>query len=455
MKTLLNRFLITLALLVGCERVNATSVFPIATNASLVQLSGGIAASGSNYVVSILSGSNVCVQLVSTNGNLLGSLIAIGTSKGFPRIAFGGTNYLVIWEDDYAINQNLYGQIVSRSGVPVGSSFSMALNTAASAVASDGTNYLVVSRDGIKNFYGQLVTGGGTLSGSAFLISSQQQNGKYASATFGTTNYLVIWQSNNGSIGNTNKTYGAFVFPNGLVTSFFQIGQTAAPDQNFLGLAFDGTNYLAVWQWNSYPEATNSSGSVTNWNIFGRLVSQTGNLPGNELQLVTDAGNNQVPSLAFDGSNYLLTWSYGFQVITNTNIRFQFLNRSGNAVGSRFTLFTAQGTNTPLFAFNGLIYDGTRYAIAANLGTSISASGVIYGGFIPRLPTLTASNYVGTQFSLRLTGTPGFNYAILMSTNLALTNWTAIATNSPTNGTFTFTDTSATNKSRFYRALSQ
>jgi hypothetical protein len=54
-----------------------------------------------------------------------------------------------------------------------------------------------------------------------------------------------------------------------------------------------------------------------------------------------------------------------------------------------------------------------------------------------------------------LTGTPGINYTVQFSTNLLLANWIAIATNSPTNGTFSFTDTSATNKSRFYRAVVQ
>ena len=106
-----------------------------------------------------------------------------------------------------------------------------------------------------------------------------------------------------------------------------------------------------------------------------------------------------------------------------------------------------------------MAYGNSRYAITGIIGGfgggSFTTNTATYGTFVPRLPTLTASNFVGTQFSLKLTGSPGFNYAILMSTNLALANWTAIATNSPTNGTFTFTDTSATNKSRFYRALSQ
>jgi hypothetical protein len=49
----------------------------------------------------------------------------------------------------------------------------------------------------------------------------------------------------------------------------------------------------------------------------------------------------------------------------------------------------------------------------------------------------------------------GINYAIQMATNLVAASWASLVTNSPTNGTFTFTDTGATNRSRFYRAVKQ
>jgi formylglycine-generating enzyme required for sulfatase activity len=190
-------------------------------------------------------------------------------------------------------------------------------------------------------------------------------------------------------------------------------------------------------------------------------------LPGNELQLVTDPGSQILPELAFDGANYLMAWGAGsFNAqAANPTVHFQFFNRSGSPAGSEFTVFNAQGTNSPLFA--GLVFDGTRFVAVATLGTiSTSAAGSVdgfpsaevFGAFISAStmsPTVTAGNRVGTQFTIQLSGTPGINYMIQFSTNLALGNWTAIATNSPTNGTFSFTDSSATNKTRFYRAVKQ
>jgi hypothetical protein len=451
-----------LAILAGIYQTKATTVFPIATNPSLIEVSGGIARSGSNYLVSILSSTNVCTRLVSTNGILIGPLTTNGFSTGsaqiagssvpvFPFVAYGGANYLQVWYD--ALATNAFGRIISPSGIPIAPQFSVASSTniVPMALTSDGTNFLVVLEDNNRNLYGQFVTSAGVLSNPAFQISLQGGASKSAAAAFGKTNYCVIWLSGG---NNNNLAVGAMVSPSRSVSGPIPIGQTPAPDYSFEAVAFDGSNYLATWAWDPYPE---TGGNVTNWEIFGRLVSQAGTNFGNELQLVTDPGDDIIPSLAFDGSNYLLAWGYGANVITNTNIRFRYFNLAASAIGPEFTWFTAQGTNPPLLAINGLVFDGTRYAIAATLGTFSGgfSSGQVYGGFLPRLSMLTASNYVDSQFSLTLSETPGFNYLVQVNTNLMSTNWTTIVTNLATNGVFNFTDQHATNQSRFYRAMVQ
>ncbi|MHB8523174.1 MAG: hypothetical protein ACYDH9_20810 [Limisphaerales bacterium] len=450
------RLLFSIGLIAACcfTDTHATNVFPVATNESLVEFSGGIATSGSNYLVGILSGTNVSVQLVSTAGALLGPPVTLGTSKGRPNVAFGGTNYLAVWEDDFAPNENLYGQIISPSGTPIGSPFSMALSSGPGGVASDGTQFLVVMQNhsnNLNNVYGQLVTSGGTPSGPAFLLSTLPAN--YTAVAFGKTNYLVVLKS----------CYGVMVATNGSVGSTFQIHETNSAANNFNAVAFDGTNYLAAWMWNSGPD---TGGNLTNWKIHARLVSQTGTFPGNELALVAAPGNHVIPSLAFDGSYYALTW--GASTATDANIRFQFFDRSASAIGPQFALFAAQGANVPLFAFNGLVFDGTRFAAAATLGTVATdtngnflgfPSADVFGTLIPAstaAPQLAvAAPFTNQRFSLSLIGTPGINYAIQTLLNISLTNWIALTTNSPTNGTFSFTDLNATNASRFYRAVKQ
>jgi len=474
MQTKLQSLFIALALLAGVHQAAATgtTVFPIATNTAVITYGTGIAFDGTNYLVGLLTGTNssavtnVSVQLVSSNGALIGSQIAIGGGASLQAaggLAFGRTNYLVAWSDStISTGVDMFGQFISRSGAKVGPAFNL-LQSAGSygfqtvkALAFDGTNFLAVWQDGNdKYYYGQLVTPAGNLSGLEFLISTNQGNGQSAAVAFGKTNYLVVWQSGNGSGGLTNQTYGDFVSRNGSAGSPFQIGQTSTTDQNPFGglaVAFDGTNYLAVWMWNPGPE---TGGSVTNWELYARLVSPTGTFPGSEIALITN-GDEVVASLAFDGANYLL--AYGFDSSTmnsDINVRCQFLDRSASLVGTTFAPFAPQGSNVPYWALNGILFDGTRFAVAAQLGPN----GEVFGAFIPASttpPTLASTGPpTGSQFPLLLTGTPGINYAIQFSTNLALPNWTAFATNSPTNGTLSFTDTSATNKSRFYRAMKE
>jgi hypothetical protein len=477
MKNKLHYLFIMLALFASIHQSAAisTTVFPIETNPAVFEFGSGISFDGTNYLVEGLTGSNwsagtnVNVQLVSPSGALIGSPINIGggvSVQSMGLLAFGQTNYLVVWSDStVSSGVDMFGQFVSRTGATVGPAFNLLASQGSygfqtvKALSSDGTNFLVVWQDGNdKYFYGQLVTPAGTLSGSAFLISGQQGNAPSAAVTFGTTNYLVVWQSQNGSIGNTNQAYGEFVSRSGATGSAFQIGQTSSMDGNTvdgLVVAFGGTNYLALWNLVSTP---GNGGPTTNWQIYGRIVSQTGTFPGNEIALLTN-GDDAGPSLAFDGANYLLTHgSYSNTTNSARNLYCQFLDPSANLVGAQFTPFTAQGTNRPLFAFNGILFDGTRFVVAGSLGT-VQINSEVFGAFISASttpPTLAPTGTLaGTQFPLLLTGTPGINYAIQTTTNLAMSNWTALTTNSPTNGTFSFTDTSATNKSRFYRAMKQ
>ena len=463
MKIRLRCLFIGLAILAGVFHTRATTIFPVATNANFAEMAGNIATSGSNYLVGIVQNqSDPFVQLVSSNGTLVGPLLNLGTSEGSPLVAFGKTNYLAYWAGDTYIQ----GQFISVNGAAIGSVFDLSApdGSAETAVAFDGTNYLVIWEDqtGDGVFYGQLVTPAGAFQGSPFLIGStlaSPESNSHAALVFGSTNYLFAWQESN-SVSGGWDAYGTFVSRNGSVATPFQISQTASLDYDPPAAAFDGTNFFVVMN----IDTNQTAGGGPIWNIYGRLVSQAGTFPGNESLLNTNQAT--ITFLAFDGANYLLTWGNDtYATNTDKNSSFQFYNRSASAIGPVFRPFQAQGTNTPLFS--AVVFDGHRFVVGTILGSLIVgddgsieglASGAVYGAFIPAStapPTLTASNLVGEQFPLQLTGTPGINYSIQISTNLATSNWTAIVTNSPANGTFNYTDTSATNNSRFYRAVNQ
>ncbi len=473
MKTRTPNLLIALTVLAGIHQTHALTIFPIATNGAVSQAAISLAFGGTNYLVGIqgdaVASNHITAQLVSTNGNLIGSRIAIGRTGGAPKVSFDGTNFLVLWPDDalYPPIDVIYGQFVSRTGALVGSPFMISNpNTNAAfgsfqSVCFDGRNYFVIWTDAPNgDAYGALVSPNGSLVMSETLLST---NAYEPGVVFGRTNYLAFWQSKRPTGPELYDTYGEFISTNGVPGSDFIISQTPSPAYNPLCAAFDGTNFLVVWNKDIGPGYP----SPTQWNFYGRLVSPNGTFTGNEVALVTDTNGPIFPFLTFDGADFLMTWTVGTPGTTNTQIYFQFLNQSPAPAGPEFILFSPQGTNAPFFG--SIAYGNGQYAISGVIGGFIGkpVSGILpvtsstatYGIIIPSSaapPTMSATGpLTGTQFSLQLTGTPGINYAIQVSTNLALVNWTAIVTNSPTNGTFTFTDTSATNKSRFYRAVKQ
>jgi len=65
--------------------------------------------------------------MISTNGTLVGSRILPGRAGGIPYVAFGGTNFLLVWSDDARVaaggNDQVYGQFVTQSGTLAGSPF--------------------------------------------------------------------------------------------------------------------------------------------------------------------------------------------------------------------------------------------------------------------------------------------------------------------------------------------
>jgi hypothetical protein len=383
-------------------------------------------------------------------------LTVIGEGTSFPLAAFGGGKYFVYWDDNIA--GPTYGRLITPDGVLVGPPIPLG-SGAPRAVASDGANFLVVSEDN-NSFYGQIVSAAGSLPGQRFLISGQPQNGNSATAIFGGGNYLVVWQSNNDTTGNDNKTYGEFVSSAGAAGAPFQISQTTSLDQNPLAAGFDGRNFLVVW---NVDTSLNPDGSPI-WSLYGRVVSPTGSFPNSERALATNQA--LFPSLAFDGANYLFSWSHNLDTTnSDKNVFFQFLDTSATPLGPAFPIFQAEGTNAPLMG--QVSFNGSRFVAGASLGVlEVSPGGAIEGFFISKIyaallpastapPRLALGQLSATQVSLQLFGTPGLTYAIQSSPGLAPGNWTTLVANSPTNGSFNYSDGGATDGQRFYRALKQ
>jgi hypothetical protein len=447
-----------------------SQMFPIVTN-DTAATGFSVACAGTNYLVGIQgdylglgNGYQITAQFFGLDGKPVGARInpVLGHTGGNSFIASSGTNFLMAWPDDY-LGRNgtnyssISAQLISPTGGLIGGMIAITANSQQNSsslepVAYGGGKYLATwddHRNGTNwAVYGQLVSSAGALVGGNILISApvNAQDEKSASVAFDGTNFLVVWQFANAA--SHYVTYGVFISPSGVMGTPFAISQTVSAAANFGAVVFNGTNYLVIY----------NAGLGSAKPLYGRFVTPAGTFPGNEFEIVTN-GNARGQALAFDGVNYLLCWNDNL-FAANSVEQFQFLNTGGQPMGPQFTPFTAVGSEMPLIA--NLLFDGTRFATVATLsagGFTPTINAGIYGVFIPASTTPpqfgTGASYFNNQILLSLTGTPGINYAIQAATNLPASNWMPLVTNSCTNGAFTFTDTNATNRSRFYRAIKQ
>ncbi|NWG28523.1 MAG: hypothetical protein HXY48_08315 [Ignavibacteriaceae bacterium] len=117
---------------------------------------------------------------------------------------------------------------------------------------------------------------------------------------FDGTNFLVVWEDFR---TYPPDIYAARVTQGGLVLDMGGIPIcTFAEIQSKPSVEYDGTNYLVIWQ--DYRNGTN------NYDIYGARVTPDGNVLDPDGFAITNAGNNQQEaSLGFDGTNYLAVWT--------------------------------------------------------------------------------------------------------------------------------------------------
>jgi hypothetical protein len=149
-------------------------------------------------------------------------------------------------------------------------------------------------------------------------------------------------------------------------------------------IAFDGTNYLVVFQ--VYPP-----GETNNSSAIGQFVSTSGDLVGSPLALNPN-GADDPPYLDFDGTNYLVAWADYSDTAAGTPVKGVFVSPDG-LFGEPIQL--SQSTNVD--NFETITYGGGVYLLAwSDAGTSPDS---ILGAIID-----TSGNKVSGDFLISTNG---------------------------------------------------
>jgi hypothetical protein len=289
--------------------------FAPAPDIGAYQTDPAVAFDGSQYlIVWSQNWTDIYGARVQADGTLLDEegfqISNSGVAWWLSSVAFDGTNFFVVWDDWRGDDNDIYGARVSQSGSVLDEDgILVSTNTDDAAVynpsvAFDGTNYLVVwedRRNDLADIYGARVsTAGAVLDGSGISISATVSSQWAPRVAFDGTNYLVVWQDQRNS--GQYDIYGARVNPSGQVLDPSGIAiSTATNDQQHPALAFDGTNYLAVWQ----------HGAGSDIDIYGSRVSPSGSVldPGGIVMSDTTEDWESYPAVRFDGTDYLVAWN--------------------------------------------------------------------------------------------------------------------------------------------------
>lgn len=272
-----------------------------------------------------------------------------------PALAWGGTSYLLVWEDARSgTNWDLFGARLGLDGAlldPVGLPISLALGDQLSpAVAWDGANYLVTwqdSRLGNWDIFASRVSAAGQVldpGGLALCVEAQQQF--RPALAFSGSEYLVTWEDDRSGDGDVFATR---VSPAGVaLDSGGRPISSASWAQGSPSVAWGGTSYLVAWA--DYRNL--------NLDIYAARVTSAGTVidPGG-LAIATGTPSAYAPAVAWDGTNYLVTWSESRDA--QEDIAGALVNPAGLLSGG---VTIASGLSPR--RFQALAWDGASYVVA-------------------------------------------------------------------------------------------
>jgi hypothetical protein len=153
--------------------------------------------------------------------------------------------------------------------------------------------------------------------------------------------------------GLDGDVYGSRVSPRGnvLEEAGLRLTRSSGYVEKHPALAFDGTNYLLVWEHQRDPYPGNVD-------ILGVLVNSTGEVL-REMQISSGQRPGARPVVAFDGTNFLVVWGRGVGCAEICGAR---VSRSGSVLDAGgIPISGLDYASNPAVAF-----DGTNYLVVWN-----------------------------------------------------------------------------------------
>lgn len=281
-----------------------------------------------------IEGIDVYGTRISLTGNILDTLGIVLSSGAeaqlYSSAVFSGSEYMVVWDEWNGHDYDICGIRVDTDGTVLGTMSTLVSvsdsHQTRPSIAFDGNNYLIVWQDqGNYNPYSgitdiicaRLNQNGVLIDSSGIPITTSDYDQKYPAIAFDGTNYLVVWNDARYPPNSRTDICAARVTPAGIVLDTAGIiVSSAVNSQVYSDVIYGKSNYLVMWD-----DFRNDYGGWDNSDIFCARVATNGSVLDTSGLMVSTAPNNQrYPSIAYDQSNtYLAVWEDWRNVPANSN----------------------------------------------------------------------------------------------------------------------------------------
>ena len=261
-----------------------------------------VASDGTNFFVAYLGGqAQHNAYYAHFNGSFALTGSGLWRSSNFLGLdaKFTGTDYLLGYS--YSSSEAHVGVArFTNAGGPNPDHYDFAQGSGMSVSAGGGSElvaYSNTSGDVVATRVSPTLT---ELDTPPLLLSRAAHRQEFAAAAYNGTDYLVVWEDHRSeTAGQGSDLYGARVTPAGTVRdpAGFPIS-SATGDQTRPAVASNGTNFFVAWQ-----------DERTNGNIYGTAVSSAGVVDQpSGVQISSSVANEEAPTIASDGADYLIAW---------------------------------------------------------------------------------------------------------------------------------------------------
>jgi hypothetical protein len=279
-------------------------------------------------------------------------------------------------------------------------------------MAFDGTNYLLLYSNGTSNttpnpLLATRISPSGTVLDGPTGFEIDEGSAGFVAVAYGNSNYLVVFSRYDNTTG-VHQLYGRLVTPSGNVVGAgeFPIGPHDE-NQLFADVAFDGTNFLVVWQ----QQQPYTGGTTTDFTVVAARVNEAGVVLDPNGFVVSNTGEgSETPRVAFGGGQYLVVWVdgrnsahytegfdiYGARVDTNGVL----VDGPATTGGLRIS-----GDKIPETGYPQAVYTGGEFLVTWNAGvfSGVTAQSGIFGARVAANGSVSRG---GDNYGIALSGEP-------------------------------------------------